>query len=233
MLELQHVVKHYDDSVGEPIRAVDGASMSVAAGEFVAIYGPSGSGKTTLLQLIAGIGKPDSGRVLVNGMDIAEMSASEADSYRLRDLGIVDQPEALFPGDSAIRNACLKLWLTNRREAEAIVEPLLRRLGLGARLQHRTERLSMGERQRVAIARALAIDPKIVLADEPTASLDSRRTREVLALLRELCTERGTVTVLATHDATAAAFADHVYALEDGRLRPYTPSDESFASRDD
>ncbi len=233
MLELQHVVKHYDDSAGEPIRAVDGVSMSVAAGEFVAIYGPSGSGKTTLLQLIAGIGKPDSGRVLVNGREIAEMSASEADSYRLRDLGIVDRPEALFPGESAIRNACLKLWLTNRREAESIVEPLLRRLGLGDRLQHRTERLSMGERQRLAIARALAIGPKIVLADEPTANLDSRRTREVLVLLRELCTEGGTVTVLATHDASAAAFADHVYALEDGRLRPHTPSDDSVASRDD
>jgi putative ABC transport system ATP-binding protein len=230
VLELQHVVKHYDDSTGEPIRAVDGVSMSVAPGEFVAIYGPSGSGKTTLLELIAGIAKPDSGRVLVAGKDIAGLSASEADSYRLRDLGIIDDPEALFPGDSAIRNACLKLWMTNRREAEAIVEPILKRLGLGERLQHRTEQLSKGERQRLAIARALAIDPMIVLADEPTASLDSRRTREVLVLLRELCTERGAMTVLATHDPTAARFADHVYALEDGGLRLHAPGKDSAAS---
>jgi putative ABC transport system ATP-binding protein len=221
VLELQQVVKHYRVSGGEPIRAVDGVSMSAAAGEFVAVYGPSGSGKTTLLDLIAGTRKPDSGRVLIDGKDIGEMSRREADNYRLRDLGIIDQLDALFPGDRAIRSACLKLWLTNRRDAEATVAPLLIRLGLGDRLQHRTEQLSMGERQRLAIARALAIDPKIVLADEPTASLDSRRTTEVLALLRELCSERGTVTVLATHDSRAAAFADKVYELHDGQLRPY------------
>lgn len=233
MLELQDVVKHYQVSGGEPIRAVDGVSMNVAPGEFVAIYGPSGSGKTTLLELIAGIGKPDSGRILIDGRDIAGMSRSEADDYRLRDLGIVDQPEALFPGDRAIRNACLKLWLTNRRDAEARVEPLLRRLGLGERLQQRTDRLSMGERHRLAIARALAIEPKIVLADEPTASLDSRNTRNVLALLRELCSERGTVTVLATHDAKAAAFVDQVYELEDGRLRPYLAGEHDSGRRQD
>jgi len=207
--------------------------MRVAPGEFVALYGPSGSGKTTLLELIAGTAQPDSGSVLVDGRDIAEMSRGEADSYRLRDLGIIDQPEALFPGDRAIRNACLKLWLTNRRDAEASVEPLLRRLGLGDRLHHRTELLSMGERQRLAIARALAINPKIVLADEPTASLDSRRTEEVLALLRELCSERGTVTVLATHDERAATFADQVYELKDGHLRPYTGRRDDKASRQD
>jgi ABC-type lipoprotein export system ATPase subunit len=233
VLELQNVVKHYQGSGGEPIRAVDGVSISIAPGEFVVIYGPSGSGKTTLLELIAGIGSPDSGRVLIDGRDIAEMSRSEADDYRLRDLGIIDQPEALFPGDRAIRNACLKLWLTNRRDAEASVEPLLRRLGLGDRLQQRTDRLSMGERHRLAIARALAIDPKIVLADEPTASLDSRNTRNVLALLRELCSERGTVTVLATHDAKAAAFADQVYELEDGQLRPYPVRERDTSHRHD
>ncbi len=222
MLELENVVKHYRFGGGEPIRAVDGVTLRIAPGEFVALYGPSGSGKTTMLELIASTAKPDSGRVLVDGRDVAEMSRSEADRYRLRDLGIIDQPETLFPSDRVIRNACLKLWLTNRRDAEASVEPLLRRLGLGDRLQHRTDLLSMGERQRLAIARALAIEPRIVLADEPTASLDSGRTREVLAILRELCTERSTVLVLATHDERAAAFADQVYELEDGHLQPRT-----------
>jgi ABC-type lipoprotein export system ATPase subunit len=227
VLELHNVVKHHRSSDGEPICAVDGVSMTVAAGEFVVIYGPSGSGKTTLLELISGIGRPDSGRIVIDGRDLAEMSRSQADDYRLRDLGIVDQPEAVFPGDRAIRNACLKLWLTNRHDAEANIEPLLRRLGLGDRLHHRTELLSMGERQRLAIARAVSVDPKIVLADEPTASLDSSRTREVLALLQELCYERGTVTVLATHDERAAAFADQAYELEDGQIRPYAANDNT------
>lgn len=221
MLKLDHVVKHYQIGEGDPIRAIDGLSLTVAAGELVVIFGPSGSGKTTLLDLISGVSKPDSGSIAVNGRNIAEMSHRESDNYRLRDLGIVDHADALFPGDRAIRNACLKLWLTNRRNAEAVVEPLLVRLGLGDRLDHPTELLSMGERQRLAIARALALDPKIVLADEPSANLDSRRTSEVLALLRELCTERDTVTLLATHDEKAASFADRAYELEDGHLRPF------------
>jgi putative ABC transport system ATP-binding protein len=221
VLKLEHVVKHYQIGDNDPIRAIDGISLTVEAGELVVIFGPSGSGKTTLLDLISGVRKPDRGRIIVNGRNVADMSRREADTYRLRDLGIVDQANALFPGDRAIRNACLKLWLTNRRNAESVVEPLLLRLGLGDRLNHPTELLSMGERQRLSIARALALDPKIVLADEPTTNLDSRRTSEVLALLRELCTERGTVTLLATHDEKAAAFADRAYELDEGHLRPF------------
>ena len=223
MLELIDLAKQFGADTDDPIRPLDGVSLTVTAGEFVVIYGPSGSGKTTLLEVIAGTVTPDTGQVLFDGRNVAAMSSREADNYRLWDLGIVDQPDALFPGARAIKSACLKLWLTNRSDADKIIEPLLVRLGLGDRLRHRTEHLSMGERQRVAIARALALDPKIVLADEPTASLDSRRTREVLALLRELCSERGIVTVLATHDEQAAAFADRVLELRDGQLRPYTP----------
>jgi putative ABC transport system ATP-binding protein len=221
VLKLEHVVKQYQVGAGEPIRVIDDVSLTVTAGEFIVIFGPSGSGKTTLLDLVAGVREPDSGSIIVNGRNVAGMSRREADNYRLRDLGIVDQADALFPGDRAIRNACLKLWLTNRRNAEAVVGPLLVRLGLGDRLNHPTELLSMGERQRLSIARALALNPKLVLADEPTANLDSRRTSEVLTLLRELCTERGTVTLLATHDEKAAAFADRTYELEDGHLRPF------------
>jgi putative ABC transport system ATP-binding protein len=221
VLKLEQVAKHYQVGGGDPIRALDGVSLTVDAGELVVIFGPSGSGKTTLLDIISGVRRPDHGKVIVNGRDLADMSRREADNYRLRELGIVDQADSLFPGDRAIRNACLKLWLTNRRNAEAVVEPLLVRLGLGDRLDHPTERLSMGERQRLSIARALALNPKLVLADEPTANLDSRRTSEVLGLLRELCTEHGTVTVLATHDEKAAAFADRAYELDEGQLRPF------------
>ncbi len=223
MLELRDLVKHYQVGGGEPIRAVDGVSMSVAAGELVALYGPSGSGKTTLLELIAGLRAPDSGTVLVDGRDVFGMSRRESDAYRLWQLGIVGQPQNLIPGARAIENASLKLWLSSTRTARKKVEPLLERLGLGERMWHRTEQLSMGERQRVLIARALATDPKLVLADEPTGSLDTRRTREVLGLLRELCVERGMAVVLATHDPQGAAFADRAYELRDGRLEDYEP----------
>jgi putative ABC transport system ATP-binding protein len=223
VLELRDLVKHYRVGDGEPIRAVDGVSMSVAAGEFVAMYGPSGSGKTTLLELIAGLFPPDGGSVLVDGEDVGAMSHGESDQYRLHRLGIIGQPHNLIPGARAIENASLKLWLTNKRHARRTIEPLLDRLGLGERMQHRTEQLSMGERQRVLIAMALATDPKLVLADEPTGTLDTQRTLEVLGLLRELSNERGATIVLATHDPQAAAFADQVHELRDGRLGAYRP----------
>jgi putative ABC transport system ATP-binding protein len=223
VLELRDLRKHYRVGGGEPIHAVDGVSLTVERGEFVALYGPSGSGKTTLLELIAGIRRPDSGSVLVGGQDVFSMSESERDDYRLRKLGIVGQPQHLIPGARAIENASLKLLLTSKRTAHLTIEPLLDRLGLGERLSHRTEQLSMGERQRVMIARALALDPELVLADEPTGSLDTQRTREVLGLLRELCRERGTGVLLATHDPQAVVFADRVCELRDGRLQEYEP----------
>ncbi|HEV3048091.1 MAG TPA: ABC transporter ATP-binding protein [Solirubrobacteraceae bacterium] len=223
MLELRDLVKHYQVGGGDPIRAVDGVSMTIAPGEFVALYGPSGSGKTTLLELIAGLQQPDSGGVLVDGREVARMSRREADEYRLHELGIVGQPQNLIPGARAIRNASLKLLLSDVRSARARVEPLLAELGLADRLQHRTEQLSMGERQRVLIALALSTHPKLVLADEPTGSLDTQRTREILSLLRRLCRERGMALLLATHDPEAAAFADQVHELRDGRLGAYAP----------
>lgn len=223
MLEIRDLVKHYRLGGGPAIRAVDGVSMSVAAGEFVAMYGPSGSGKTTLLELIAGLVRPDSGTVTVAGRDVFALSAQESDDYRLRVLGIVGQPGSLIAGARAIENASLKLLLANARTANSVVEPLLQRLGLGERMHHRTEQLSMGERQRVMIARALSLDPKLVLADEPTGMLDTHRTGEVLGLLRELCRERGAAILLATHDPQAAAYADQVHELRDGRLGEYRP----------
>jgi putative ABC transport system ATP-binding protein len=223
MLELRELVKHYSLGDGEPVRAVDGVSMTVAQGEFIALYGPSGSGKTTLLELIAGLKEPDSGSVLVNGRDVSGMSRKEGDAYRLRQLGIIGGPHNLIPGAKAIQNASLKLLLTSVRKAQPTIEPLLAQLGLGNRLQHRTEQLSMGERQRVMIALALSNEPELVLADEPTGSLDTHRTREVLGLLRDLCHEREMALLLATHDPQAAHFADGVHELRDGRLTEYMP----------
>ncbi len=229
MLELQDLVKHYHTAGEETVRAVDGVSMSVAAGEMVALYGPSGSGKTTLLLMVAALLAPTSGKVLVNGRDISSLSEREASHFRLQEMGFVRQNFDLLPGVSTIDNTVLKLLKnTPWKEAHVRVQPLLERLGLGGRLTHRSETLSMGERQRVMIARALSTEPKLLLADEPTGSLDTQRGREVLELLTELCRERGVAIVLVSHDPQAAAYADRVLALRDGKLVDYDP-DQTLA----
>jgi putative ABC transport system ATP-binding protein len=229
VLELRELSKRYPVGDGEPVRAVDGVSLRVAAGELVALYGPSGSGKTTLLMLIAGLLAPDSGAVIVDGREISTLGDDERSRYRLRELGYVDQVFDLLPGATVVQNAAMKLWLTkDARRAERTVEPLLVRLGLGERLRHRPDELSMGERQRVMIARALSTEPKLVLADEPTGSLDSQRGGEVLELLSEICRERGAAVLLVTHDPQATVFADHVHGLRDGRLSDYE-ADRVFA----
>jgi len=222
MLELQELVKEYPVGDGEPVRAVDGVSLRVRAGELVALYGPSGSGKTTLLSLIAALLAPDSGSVVVDGRDVTRLSDDEAARYRLRDLGYIDQTLDLLPGGSVIENAALKLWVAvGVREGNRRVEPMLVRLGLESRLRHRAGSLSMGERQRVMLARALSTEPKLLLADEPTGNLDTRRGAEVLELLSEVCREQGTAVLLVTHDPRATLVADRVHTLLDGRMAEF------------
>jgi putative ABC transport system ATP-binding protein len=230
MLELRELVKHYPTVGGEPVRAVDGVSLKVEAGEMVALYGPSGSGKTTLLLMVATLLAPTAGAVLIGGRDISSLSEREASSFRLTQLGFIRQNFDLLPGVSAVDNTVLKLLKAKRwREAQREVTPLLERLGMGERLHHRAETLSMGERQRVMIARALSTEPSMLLADEPTGSLDTQRGREVLELLRGLCRERGVAVVLVSHDPMAAEYADRVLALRDGQLSDYQ-SDPAVAS---
>jgi putative ABC transport system ATP-binding protein len=224
LLEIVDLVKHYQAGQ-ETVRAVDGVSLSIEAGEFVALYGPSGSGKSTLIDLIAGFQAPDRGSVLVDGVDVAGLSEKQHADYLLRVLGIVGQPSEMMPAALARENAALKLLRTNPREATRLVEPLLVELGLGERMNQPTNKLSMGERQRVMIAQALATGPRLVLADEPTGNLDTRRGREVLGLLRELCRSRNMAVLLATHDPQAVAFADRAHELRDGRLDEYNPDE--------
>jgi putative ABC transport system ATP-binding protein len=219
MLELRDLVKHYPDVGGQTVRAVDGVSLEVSPGETVALYGPSGSGKTTLLLIVAMLLAPTAGTVLIGGRDTASLSEREASDFRLSELGFIRQSFDLLPGVSTIDNATLKLLKTRSwRQARREVTPLLERLGLGERLKHRSETLSMGERQRVMIARALSTGPRLLLADEPTGSLDTQRGRAVLELLRELCRERGVAAVIVSHDPMAAHYADRVLALRDGKL---------------
>jgi putative ABC transport system ATP-binding protein len=218
MLELRDVVKRYEVG-GSVIRAVDGVSMDVAGGELVALYGPSGSGKTTLIQLVAGLKAPDSGSIRVRGRDVVRMSRKEVRDYRLRELGIVMPPSSLKEGARAITTASLKLTsVMGTRAARRQIAPLMVELGLVDRMSHRIAQLSMGERQRVSIALALSCEPSLVLADEPTASLDRENTRSVLGLLRRLCHEREVALLVVTHDPEVAGYTDRVHELRDGRL---------------
>jgi putative ABC transport system ATP-binding protein len=217
--ELRDVVKRYE-SAGETIPAVDGVSLTVEPGEFVALYGPSGSGKTTLLMLAATIKQPDSGAIVFDGIDLTGFNTNEAARFRCERVGIVFQSFHLLRGATALENACLKLFASSvtLREAEAMARPWLERLGLGHRLNSRPSEMSMGERQRVAIARALANKPSILLADEPTGNLDSRRSRDVLDLLLEICLDEHIPVVLVTHDPQATAYVSRVHTLRDGKL---------------
>jgi putative ABC transport system ATP-binding protein len=224
MLETRDLTKHYRVGL-ETVRAVDSVSMSIEAGQFVALYGPSGSGKSTLLDLIAGFQAPDSGQVIVGGRDIATFSEREHAEYLRNVVGVVGDLAELMPAASARENAALKLLHSEPRRATRLVEPLLRELGLGERMGQPINKLSMGERQRVMIARALATQPRLVLADEPTGNLDTRRSREVLEQLRALCRSRDMALLVATHDPQAVGYADCAHELRDGCLHEYSPED--------
>jgi|SRR6185312_1371531 len=222
MLELEHVVKHFRGA-GENVRAVDGVSLTVSPGEMVALLGPSGSGKTTLLMLIAGLMQPDSGNLRFGATEVSSLSTAQASRYLLHDVGFIFQGYYLTPRATALENAGRKLILqgVGLREARARARPWLERVGLGGRIGSTSEELSGGECQRVAIARALATEPRLILADEPTANLDTTRSIEVIHLLREVARERDAHVLLVTHDHAAAAIADRQCELRDGRLHAH------------
>jgi putative ABC transport system ATP-binding protein len=221
MLELRDVSKSFGTGSEEVVRAVAGVSLSVVPGEVTALYGPSGSGKSTLLLMAAGFLAPDAGSVTFDGTDLSDLDAETAAMYQRRDLGIVLQTPTLLPGATAVENAALKLLADglSLEQARRQAIPWLQRMGLGNRLDVRAERLSGGESQRVAIARALANKPRLILADEPTASLDTHRGHEILTLLKKICHEDGAGALLVTHDPHAAGFAEHVHTLRDGTLQ--------------
>ena len=219
MIELKDVVKHYRGA-GEDVRAVDGVSLRVGGGEMVALHGPSGSGKTTLLLLIAALLAPDSGSIRFQGRELSSLSEGQAADYLHRDVGFVYQSPQLMGRVSALENAALKLMLGGvpADEARARVLPWLERVGLESSMHRTPERLSAGERQRVAIVRALAGEPRLILADEPTGTLDSARSLEIVRLLRAFAHERCAAVLLVTHDLEAASIADRNLALRDGRV---------------
>ena len=203
---------------GAAVDALRGITLAFPSGQFTAIMGPSGSGKSTLMHLLAGLDRPTSGSVHVGGEDITAMGDKQLTKLRRRHIGFVFQSFNLLPMLTAEENILLPLSIAGRKVDRGALDALLQRMGLDDRRDHRPSELSGGQQQRVAIARALITKPTVLLADEPTGNLDSQSGHEVLTLLREAVQLDGQTTVMVTHDPRAAASADRVLFLADGRI---------------
>jgi putative ABC transport system ATP-binding protein len=214
MLHLKDVTKSYRDPDGTPLAILDVAEFHVAPGEQMVLVGRSGSGKTTLLHIIAGISRPDSGSVRIDGIDLGLLSESECDQFRAQRIGYVFQTFNLLAGFSALENVLLGMRFASARVDSQRAKKLIGRVGLSHRLHHKPAMLSVGEQQRVAVARALANRPKLLLADEPTANIDAAHQQQVLELLRETCREENVALILVTHTGDVAAQFDRVDHLE-------------------
>ncbi|HEX4355455.1 MAG TPA: ABC transporter ATP-binding protein [Polyangiales bacterium] len=219
MIELRSVTKTYGsgDTQVEALKQVD---LSIAAGEFVSIMGPSGSGKSTLLNLVSALDTPTSGQIAIDGQAIGALDDDALTLFRRRKIGLVFQFFNLLPTLDALDNTLLPMMLEGRTNQLDVARAarLLREVGLEGRMHHRLHQLSGGEMQRVAIARALILEPKLVLADEPTGNLDSATGATILALLRETCETHRTTIVMVTHDLNAARFGDRIVSLKDGAI---------------
>jgi putative ABC transport system ATP-binding protein len=200
------------------VHALRGVTVAFPAGQFTAIMGPSGSGKSTLMHLLAGLDRPSSGSVVVDGEELADLDDKRRTALRRDKLGFVFQAFNLVPVLSALENITLPLTLAGRKTDQAWLDTLVDAVGLRDRLTHRPAELSGGQQQRVAIARALISRPAVVFADEPTGNLDSVSSHEVLELLRRAVDEFGQTVIMVTHDAGAAAVADRVLVLRDGEV---------------
>ncbi len=219
VIELQDATKIYH--IGDvETRALDGVSLRIGAGEFTALVGPSGSGKTTLLQLMGCLDRPEHGSVWINGQDVTRLSAGRRADLRRDVIGFIFQFFALVPVLDAYENVELPLLLSNVRggERRTRVLEMLEAVGLADRIHHRPDQMSGGEQQRVAIARALATRPLMVLADEPTANLDTANGAQAMEIMQRLNQQTGTAFVFATHDPRVVAYARRVVELRDGRV---------------
>jgi putative ABC transport system ATP-binding protein len=219
IIETENVTKVYQ--IGEvETHALNGVTMQIEEGEFAALVGPSGSGKTTMLQLMGCLDKPNTGVVRVNGQDVSKYKANKRAEIRREMIGFIFQFFALVPVLSAYENVELPLLLNNvsAKERKERVEYLLKAVGLADRMTHRPDQMSGGEQQRVAIARALAPNPIVVLADEPTANLDTENGKQAMDIMQKLNEETGTAFVFATHDPRVMEYASRVLKMQDGRL---------------
>jgi ABC-type lipoprotein export system ATPase subunit len=216
VIELVEVRKTYRKGT-EEIRALDGVSLSITAGEFVAVMGPSGSGKSTLMNVLGLLDTPDSGAYLLDGADVRTLSADRRAVIRNERIGFVFQAFHLLHRTTAVENVELPLVYSERRETDGLGRKALERVGLADRATHFPNELSGGQQQRVAIARALVQEPALILADEPTGNLDSASSGEILDIFRSL-NRTGTTIVVITHDLNVARQADRVVSIADGRI---------------
>ncbi|PKO14337.1 MAG: ABC transporter ATP-binding protein [Chloroflexi bacterium HGW-Chloroflexi-10] len=227
-LQTKSVIKTYQTDFGT-IQAVDDVSLEVKAGEFVALVGPSGSGKTTMLSILAALLQPSSGQILLDGEDLATMGELDRVSMRREKIGFTFQANNLVPYLSAVENVELMLRLNNKldKAGKLRARELLARLGLGERFHNLPGQMSGGQQQRVAIARALIHNPSLVLADEPTASLDTERAYQVVETFAGLIHEQQRAGIMVTHDLRMCEFVDRVLMMQDGKLvRTYTGRNE-------
>ena len=219
VIELQDVTRIY--KIGEvETAALRGVNLTIEEGEFVAVVGPSGSGKTTMLQLMGCLDRPTSGHVIINGQDASRLNANRRADLRKGTIGFVFQFFALIPGLTAYENVELPLLLAGAKKAERRerASELLKAVDLTDRARHRPDQMSGGEQQRVAIARALATHPLLVLADEPTANLDTENGHQIMEIMQRLNEETGTTFVFATHDPRVFPFARRLVEVRDGKV---------------
>lgn len=231
-LETKSVTKIYESGSGASIKAVDAVSLTIQPGEFVGLVGPSGSGKTTMLALLAGLLSPSQGSIILDGHDLGKMSEIQRTRFRREKIGFTFQSNNLVPYLTALENVELMLRLNKKfnKESQKQAQELLVRLGLGEHFQHLPNQLSGGQQQRVAIARALIHKPSLVLADEPTASLDSERAYQVVEIFANLIHEQNRVGIMVTHDLRMCQYVDKIVQMLDGRLeRIITDKQEIYA----
>jgi len=217
-IELKELTKHYKQGT-TTVKAVDGLSLSIEAGEFVSVVGRSGSGKTTTLDLLGLLLRPTSGQIMLDGVDTGKLRDGARADLRGKKLGFVFQDFNLLPGLNAIQNVMLPLrYHKNGKDGKARAAALLDEVGLKDRMHHRPDQLSGGEQQRVAIARALINRPSVVLGDEPTGEVDSETSQQIVGLMRRMNREHGVTFVVVTHDMDVANQTDRVVRLKDGKV---------------
>ncbi len=219
IVSLEDVYKIYN--LGEvEVRALDGINLQICRGDYVSIMGPSGSGKTTLLDILSTMLRPSKGKILIDGKDTTKMSDAELANFRGNKIGFIFQTFNLLPKLSALENVMVPMWINNTPRGERVerAKKVLESVGLGDRLQNRPGQMSGGQRQRVAIARALALDPDIVVADEPTGNLDSKSGKVVMDILQDLYETKGKTVILVTHDESIGKRAKKHISLKDGKI---------------
>ncbi len=220
-IQLKHLTRIYNRGTNFPVVAVDDVDLNIEQGEFVAVMGPSGSGKTTLLNMVGGIDRPDNGQVVIDRTDMTALTDKELIAFRRDNIGFIFQDFSLLPVLTAKENVEFVMQLQGRSQSdcETRARELLQEVGLGDRLNIVPGKLSGGQQQRIAVARALAPKPKFILADEPTANLDTQTTRDLLDIMQRLNEKEGVTFIFSTHDPRVIERARRVIVFEDGQVR--------------